>query len=261
MPASSVIWMPVSSWASSRFGVTTAASGSRRSLTASTVPADSRLSPCLDTATGSTTTGASTPDSMPETVSTIVGRRQHPGLDRLHADVAEHRARAARRPPRRTAPSTPGRRPSSARSRRRPRSCRARRGRAWSSGRPGCQRRLPSLSLPRRARKGESLPYPQPRRTGAPHGAQKAGGAGTRRTAARKAGARRLASAEAAGGPVEAAGGRPGRRARRQRSRSGPRCPSGRATATAGRSPPRRPRCCPAASSPPRPAGPECRRR
>ena len=78
--ASEPMVIPVSSPASSRFGVTTVASGSSRSLTASSVPADSRLSPCLDTATGSTTTGAATSARASLTMPTSSGEASMPVL-------------------------------------------------------------------------------------------------------------------------------------------------------------------------------------
>src|SRR5580698_5474907 len=80
MPVSSVIRLPVSNSASSRLGVSTVASGSKCAFTASRVPADSRLSPCFETATGSTTTGAGTPASLADTVSTIAADASIPVL-------------------------------------------------------------------------------------------------------------------------------------------------------------------------------------
>ena len=49
-------------------------------MTASRVPADSRLSPCFDTATGSTTTGAGWAASMLATVCTMAGEASIPVL-------------------------------------------------------------------------------------------------------------------------------------------------------------------------------------
>ena len=92
MPSSSVICSPVSSSASYRLGVTTVASGSSSPLDRVQGAGRQQAVAVLGHRhrVHHERRGGGRP-ACSATVSTIAGGGQHPGLHRLHADVAEHR--------------------------------------------------------------------------------------------------------------------------------------------------------------------------
>ena len=82
---------PVSISASGRFGVTTVASGKSRDTSTVTASSSRRRAPELATITGSTTSGTSRPAERRGDCLDDLRGEQHPGLDRISADVVEHR--------------------------------------------------------------------------------------------------------------------------------------------------------------------------
>ena len=83
---------PASAQASARFGVTTVASGNRRSTSAATASSRSSRAPDAATITGSTTSGTSVLRRGSRRRSRSTGaREEHPGLRGVDADVVEDR--------------------------------------------------------------------------------------------------------------------------------------------------------------------------
>ena len=144
-PSSVRMVIPASTSASGTFGVTTCARGSSSARIAATASSSSSASPPLAIITGSTTTcGSSSASIAAATASTIAAVREHAGLHRIGADVADDRfdlrgdeVRGHRQPGDDAERVLRRHRGHGAR-------CRTRRAPQRSAGRPGCRRRRPS---------------------------------------------------------------------------------------------------------------------